>query len=524
MFKSVSPKIKARLPLLLILSTLVITVPFVYTHKVHAQGPPSIPQIFYGQVTISGSPAVSGIPVATKVGGTQLGSTSTDAQGKYGINPVFVVSPTASNVTIDFYVNGVKADQSVSYNPGNRTELNLTVSGSNTPPAATTTSVQSSILGASDTFSLSNGVLSSAKELASTDGRVKLSLPAGSAINMQGSTQLGAATESNPPASTDGSTMVLAYSFIPSGATFSPAATMTLKYELASLPAGATEAGLYIAYWNGTAWEKLTSTVNTATKQVSAPVSHFTIFSLRYLTPTATTPTTPTTPITPATPTTPVSTGVISTSVLNTSGSFSISGGTVPSATSLSSSSGKMGISLAANTAVSLPNSSQQITVIQLAEAPAPPANSRVIEAYSFSPDNTTFSPAASVTVKYDSASLPPDVLETGLYLALLENSNWTEVPSSVDPVAKTVTAKVSHFSTYALLGRVTAAPVTPVNPTAPETPAIPATTPATTPAAAGTDAASDMSMPILAIIIAGGLLIIVLAVILVMRQRSSGY
>ena len=402
-------------------------------------------------------------------------------------------------------------------------------------PAATVASISASILGGTDTFSLSNGVLSAAKSLSSSDGRVKLDLAANTSINMQGLTQLGAATESNPQAASDNSTLIRAYSFVPSGATFSPAATMTLKYETAALPAGVTESGLYIAFWNGTAWERLNSTVNSTLKEVSAPVAHFTVFSIRYAPPatttstttTTTTTTTPTTTdtttITTPTPTSATST-TITANVLGTSGSFSMSNGTVPSATSLSSSNGRMGISLAANTAVSLPAGSQQITAIQLAQSPTPPANSKVIEAYSFGPDNTTFSPAASVTVKYDPATLPADVQESNLYLALLENSSWTEIPCTVDAVAKTVTAQVSHFSTYALLGRVTMAPATPAAPGTPETPTTPVETPATTPAAPGSSAASDMSTLVLVVIVAGGLLVIVLAIILIMRQRSSGY
>jgi hypothetical protein len=397
------------------------------------------------------------------------------------------------------------------------------------------TTVQTLMISNPGSFSLSAGVLPAAKELASYDGRVRLSVSANTTINMQGLRQLGAATESNPPASTDNSTLVRAYSFIPSGATFSPAAAMTLRYETASLPAGASESSLYIAFWNGTAWEKLPSTVNTTLKEVSALVAHFTVFALRCLpaaTTTPTTPTTPTSPTAPTTPTTPAATAVISANVLGTIRSFSMNSGTVPSAVSLSSSNGKMVISLGDNTTVGLPAGSQQITVIQLATSPTPPANSKVIEAYAFGPDNTTFNPAASVTLKYDPAGLPADVSESSLYIALLDNSNWTEVPSKVDTQAKTLIAQVSHFSTYALLGRVTPAPVTPAAPVSPEAPvtptipvtptapAAPAKTPSTPPAAAGSETASGMAIPILVVIIVGGLLVIVLVVTLIMRKR----
>ena len=141
-----------------------------------------------------------------------------------------------------------------------------------------------------------------------------------------------------------------------------------------------------------------------------------------------------------------------------------------------------------------------------------------MIEAYAFGPENTTFAPAATVTVKYDAAALPTDVQESNLYIALLENSSWRDLPSTVNPQAKTVTAQLSHFSTYALLGKVTVAP------TAPAAPEKPPATPATTPAASGSEALSGLSIPVLIIIGAGCLLVIILVIVLVMRQRSGGY
>jgi hypothetical protein len=154
--------------------------------------------------------------------------------------------------------------------------------------------------------------------------------------------------------------------------------------------------------------------------------------------------------------------------------------------------------------------------VIQLVSLPASPSDAKIIEAYAFGPDSATFTPAATVTVKYDAATLTADVQESNLYIALLENASWTEVPSKVDTEDKTVTARLSHFSTYALLGKVTAAPVAPAAPTAP------AAIPSTTPAAAGSETPSGMSIPFLAIIIAGGLLVIILVIVLIIRQRSS--
>ncbi len=74
--------------------------------------------------------------------------------------------------------------------------------------------------------------------------------------------------------------LVAAYKFSPSGSTFKPAMTLTVKYDPASLPAGVKEAGLFIAYWDGSKWSALSSTVDTQAKSMTAQVSHFSTFAV----------------------------------------------------------------------------------------------------------------------------------------------------------------------------------------------------------------------------------------------------
>ncbi|MGA9048320.1 MAG: Ig domain-containing protein [Dehalococcoidia bacterium] len=143
-----------------------------------------------------------------------------------------------------------------------------------------TASVSSNFLGETATLNVSGNILNLATEISSTDRRVRLNLAAGTVINLQGQSIIGAGNETNPPAASDGSVCLQSYSFNPSGTTFSPTAIMTLKYET-PLPSGLSESSLYIAYWNGSTWTKLDSTVNTDAKEVSASVSHFTIFAIR---------------------------------------------------------------------------------------------------------------------------------------------------------------------------------------------------------------------------------------------------
>lgn len=389
--------------------------------------------------------------------------------------------------------------------------MSISITINSATSASNVSTISTLMLGKTGSFTLVDSILPAARELASTDGRVRLNLAANTTINMQGSTQLGAATESRPPAANDNSTLIRAYSFMPSGATFSPAATMTLKYEQSSLPAGATESDLYIAYWNGASWVKLGSTIDTGINEVSAPVAHFTTFAIRYLPPATAATTTTTTTATAASI-------AISTNLLGSNSAFTTSEGVTASVVSLSGPNGKIVVTLAENTTVTLPGDSRQITIVQLADQPVPPANSVVIEAYSFEPAGATFSPAATVILKYDASILPADVLESDLYLAQLNNQQWTDIPSAVDTQTGKVTGTVGRFSPFALLGRVTASSDLPATTTTPA--------PATSPAPAvsdvsGNEVTSGMAVPVLVIIIAGGLLVIALGIAFVFKRKT---
>ena len=243
---------------------------------VQADGTPGQPQQFYGTVTVDNTSAPAGTLVSARIAGVQVAAALSDAQGRYGYLPQLFINCCTASMIIDFYVNGIKAAQTATYNPGEITRLDLSLTSLSTPQVITV-----NILSRADNFTLSGGLLISAREFASADGRVRLSFQAGTTINLQGQTMLIAAGESNPPAAADNTTSVRAYAFLPAGATFSPAGTLTLKYEAGWLPAGANETTLNIAFWNGSAWQSLASTVNNTAREVSAPVSHFTIFALR---------------------------------------------------------------------------------------------------------------------------------------------------------------------------------------------------------------------------------------------------
>ena len=74
-----------------------------------------------------------------------------------------------------------------------------------------------------------------------------------------------------------------AYEFGPTGATFNPPMTMTIAYDPATIPAGVSETSLFLAFFDTAAnqWAVLPGSVdNPVTHTVSAPVSHFTLYSV----------------------------------------------------------------------------------------------------------------------------------------------------------------------------------------------------------------------------------------------------
>jgi hypothetical protein len=53
-----------------------------------------------------------------------------------------------------------------------------------------------------------------------------------------------------------------------------------MKYDATMVPAGSDESQMYIAYFDGSQWQALTSTVDVGAKAVVARVEHFTQFAL----------------------------------------------------------------------------------------------------------------------------------------------------------------------------------------------------------------------------------------------------
>ncbi len=149
----------------------------------------------------------------------------------------------------------------------------------------------------------SRGVSQTAGQITTTDGKVSFDVPGGTQmLNAQGKplTEVLVTVPTSVPPLPAQDAIVLHYDFGPDGATFAPPITLTLKYDMATIPQGVSESTLFIAYWDGSQWQVLATTVDTVAKTVTALVHHFTDFAVMGKLPALA----PTPPIKPA-PTTP---------------------------------------------------------------------------------------------------------------------------------------------------------------------------------------------------------------------------
>lgn len=94
---------------------------------------------------------------------------------------------------------------------------------------------------------------------------------------------------------------------------------------------------------------------------------------------------------------------------------------------------------------------------VQPAPDTVPPAPTKLQilggTAYDLSPNGTTFSTSAALTIRYNPKSLPSGVPESTVAIYTVVSSVWQKVSGSVvDPVAHTVSVPVAHFSVYAAL------------------------------------------------------------------------
>jgi len=107
-----------------------------------------------------------------------------------------------------------------------------------------------------------------------------------------------------------------------------------------------------------------------------------------------------------------------------------------------------------------------EIVIVEKETPSPPPRGSYVIGVvYDLGPDGATFEPAVTLTIAYDPEKVPEGVTEDKLYLAYWDGSQWQALEGTVDTDAKTISADISHFTQFAVLGQLPPPPSPPPAP-----------------------------------------------------------
>ncbi|WP_292727622.1 hypothetical protein [Methanoculleus sp.] len=294
---------------------------------------PALPHVFYGGVTIAGSPAPAGTVITATIGGTECGSVQTTNAGRYsspdeslGNRLIVMATSDQAGATITFYVNGVAAHETATFASGAVTALDLTAAAGESTPTPTSTpgsggngggSVSgggggSSSQGPGSEFTY-NPDAPAAPEVftgrasltTSTVGVVleqvtirteneigAVTIPEGTVARDRDGNPLGEVTCSEvapaevPPAP-PGTTVAIALSCGPAGATFDPPAVLTYTLSAEEWAKIGEDATLSVMWYNPESgeWQEIAATVDPATRTITAEVEHFSIYALAWTIP-----------------------------------------------------------------------------------------------------------------------------------------------------------------------------------------------------------------------------------------------
>ncbi|MDK2975434.1 MAG: hypothetical protein PWP08_1805 [Methanofollis sp.] len=278
-------------------------------------GVPTLPQEFWGAVTIGGSPAPAGTVIAALIEGEPCGSVTTTADGAYGNAGRYdgerlVVSGNEeqAGLSIVFLVDGKEAGQTAAFTPGGTTRLDLAVAGSSSPSggvssssggttATTVTTARSTTPPVSPRTATALATSSSGEVLATATfrtagGLASLTVPAGTtALDGNGVPLEGVTIET---ADTfvithvlPGMTMGFPISCGPDGAHFDPSVTLSYTFSEDAWPPVAHPSTMTVmAYAAATqTWQEVPTTVDAASRTVTAQISHFSVYALGWTTP-----------------------------------------------------------------------------------------------------------------------------------------------------------------------------------------------------------------------------------------------
>ncbi len=145
----------------------------------------------------------------------------------------------------------------------------------------------------------------------------------------------------------------------------------------------------------------------------------------------------------------------VSLSGLSSSSTLTVNGlGYAVAPATLTCADGKLSLAISQGTSLKNANGSllSSISAEPSTTLPVPPEGQSIIMGYTLGPEGAQFAPALVITLSCNGLALPEGVSEDDLYLAYWDGSKWSKLEATLDAATKTLTASISHFSTYALL------------------------------------------------------------------------
>jgi uncharacterized membrane protein/tRNA(Leu) C34 or U34 (ribose-2'-O)-methylase TrmL len=285
-----------------------------------------------------------------------------------------------------------------------------------------------------------------------------------------------------------------------------------LTYDPADVPSDRSESDLRLQYYDTTTnrWESLNGTddpawcygagVDTVNNYVWANVSHFSVFAIIAYSAAA-----------PAGggAAAPIGGGGAAVAAAPMNVPVDPATGAVTSATTLSVDGATLTIPV--GTIVKDAEGNPLSTSITMLYTPTTAERVGAITAYEFGPSGTTFVPPIDLVIAYDPANIPAGFSESDLVIRMWDGTTWIDFDTTIDTVAYTATAKVSHFTVFALFAAPPVAP-TPIPVVTPTPP--PPVTPTPTPAP------PFPVVPLVAVIAIVVVVIIVAVAYVVLRRR----
>ena len=159
----------------------------------------------------------------------------------------------------------------------------------------------------------------------------------------------------------------------------------------------------------------------------------------------------------------------VSVSVFGNSSTFiSNSAGVVQQAFTVTSTDGKMGLTIPPNTLAknAAGTALSSLTEVINSNPPAPPSGNIIGMAVNFGPSGATFSPPITFVYHYTATDFAAGISEANLTMAFYDTQTetWVDLKQKygadyvkVDPVNDTITALIPHFTTFAVMGKAIA-------------------------------------------------------------------